>query len=324
MRLVIDKENLISLAQHHPQDELYNDVLRMLKRHFSIGCNFNKEELGKDENLYASFVAGQFQDNNDVQFYEPPVPPRPLKSNFHNDPTFKRSVFLLEDEKVPAIKKQGALLLGGVGEEVAILKLLFLENTEYRFERKFKIKDSDFNSWDKLTSFFQAQTDIILIDNFLFDDENLFDTNFFEIFRNIHFNKEVNTNIVVFSKKYIETGGNKIPIDFVKIRKDAMACIKKMTGTNPNFTFVTPAAKIKHDRNLFTNYIWLNSGDTFNYFNSAKKIISKGDSISFTSLAESESRGVIDNIITDLQIIIENNYGNIIGDKKSHFLKFKP
>lgn len=326
MQLIIDKENVLSLAAHQPQDVLFNDVIRMLKRHFNMVFNFSKEDAFKNEGL--RLFASQFTTGRNVElankFCELSVPPRPLKTTFHSDPSYKRSVLLLNDIRVPEIKKQGALMLGGVGEEVETLKMFFLENTEYRFERKFKIKSTDFNSWDKLKPFFKAQTDIILIDNFLFDDDNLFDANCFEIFRNIHFNKEIDTNIVIFSKKFIETGGRKIAIDFEKIRKEARACIKKITGTNPNFTFVFPIAKNKHDRNLFTNYVWVNSGDTFNYFNSSQKIISKGDSISFTSLVDSESRGVVDGIIGDLQTIIDNNNENIIGDRKSNFLHFKP
>lgn len=86
-------------------------------------------------------------------------------------------------------------------------------------------------------------------------------------------------------------------------------------------------AKVKHDRTILTNYKMYTSGDSFKYFRDGKNVAlcTHGDWLYINSLHKKGNLQNAKDYIHDLQDIIDslkNRLDTIMGDKKSHFLKF--
>ncbi len=79
-------------------------------------------------------------------------------------------------EDIDALSNKDELLIANIGEERELLQRIFLNNVDYKFERKLRI-GSDFKSWEDLEQFHSPLTDLIIVDNFILGDKSLFETN---------------------------------------------------------------------------------------------------------------------------------------------------
>ena len=56
----------------------------------------------------------------------------------------------------------------------------------------------------------------------------------------------------------------------------------------------------EHDRGIFMNYLWIKSGDSFNYFNQRNDIVTHGTDIQFLSMVSPDnfnsSKAVLENL----------------------------
>ena len=100
--------------------------------------------------------------------------------------------------------------------------------------------------------------------------------------------------------------------------------VKKKTERNCNVTIVFyPQSNSPHDRLIITNYMLYRSGDSFEYFDSKGKSISKGKSLDVNSWAKKDKYAFAMSIIDSTQKLCESCKSDmIIGDKKSNFIKF--
>ena len=114
--------------------------------------------------------------------------------------------------------------------------------------------------------------------------------------------------------------------DWINIRDRIKSVVASRIGKSPNVTFALSSSLGEHDRTIFTNYKSIESGDTFNYFNSRWEVISSGRHIEIFSLANREFYDNSMKFVSDMQDVINNikkvNKDNIIGDQKSNYLTF--
>ena len=83
----------------------------------------------------------------------------------------------------------------------------------------------------------------------------------------------------------------------------------------------------EHDRTLFTNMKYYVSGDSYNYFDSQNKVMTKGRYLHIHSMASRTNYNIGIGFVHDMQNIIEkveklNNNDLIKGKKESNYLHF--
>lgn len=324
MDIYIDKENLLSLINSR-SESLYSDCVKILKKQLNVFFNFPIDDLKTNDKLMAWYTT--FQDgvgDSNVFSFGNNFPNRPLKSNSHRtfNPQQLSSVYLLNDEKIEVIKAAGSILIGEPGEELSIINNLFLNQNDYLFDKKWKIGGDGFVQWNDLVHFSLPITDIIIVDPYISSDPSLLNYNLLPFLDCLSNNVKSKINIIIYTDK-----DNSLPYEVLSpiIRKS----LNNKTGVNPNFTLIKYSdkrgvpSKAEHDRTIFLNYIRINSGDTFNYFNNQGKI-TKGRELHYFSLARDENYYLAFELIKDLQENINflNKNGGVEGDKISGYLSF--
>lgn len=324
MDLYIDKENLLSMIASR-SSEMYNDCLKLIKKQLNVHFNFPKEDLRSNEHLllwYQTLSQG-VGESNEFKFNEP-FPAKPIKSNSaRNFDIFQlSSIYLLSDENTSKFKDSGNVLIGEKGEELTTIQKLFFNQNDYLFEKKLKIGGKYFTKWEDLSPFSLPLTDIIFVDSYILSNLELLEHNLLSYLKILCSETNSKVNIVLYTNR-----GNSVDYDVISplVRKT----LKEVTGVSPNFTLVTYSDQrgmksiAEHDRTILLNYYRVHSGDTFNYFDSSCKKISKGREIHYASNANKENHelfiGTLSDIQENINFLIKNNSG-IEGDRKSGFL----
>lgn len=332
MRLYIDKANLISFLDSRRDVEymdIYADCERMVKRQLAVYYNFPKEQCNDDSILQAWFlnatngcgydeVSDMFA-NTESSIY----PPRPLKGTFYNQATAEQicSIYLIS-EPVNTIKQSHTVLIGGIGEEIVTLKRLFC-GTDYDYHICYDIKNQNsFGHWQRLEDdgHILPCTDIIITDRYLFENtDDIIKANLNVILRLFGGKDGAKINLVIITR-------GKPDASWQSRKQELKHELKCNKYSSVNVTFVL-SQDCPHDRLIITNYRMFRSGDSFIYYDSSGKLITKGDSLDVDSMAKTSSYKYAVQRIKNAQTIIDkleslNRYDLIIGDKVSSWLKF--
>lgn len=216
-------------------------------------------------------------------------------------------------------------MVGEVGEEIEVLNRLFINQSDYLFEKKLKINGAKFKAWKDIEDFSMPLTDIIIIDPYITSDSSLFSSNLETLLKTLALKSNSKINVVIYTNR------DKC-VPYEQISPVVRKAVKEVTSVSPKFTLVTyrdqrgQETKAEHDRTILTNYHRVYSGDTFNYFDGTGKVITKGRELSFSSLANYDNFNLSRELLQDLQNHIDffkvNNNG-IEGDRKSNFLNFE-
>lgn len=312
-----DLENLKSFLQQ-PKDDFFHDCLKLIKKQLDLTFNFKKEDLKSSEaglQLLKSLSEGVGE--KEIKYNEEKFPVRTLKSTTHN--TFSTeellSVYFINDESIDKLKNREELLIADIGEEMEMFKQLFLNNEDYKFEKKLLI-GSEFDAWEKLNSFYAPFIDLIIVDNYILSDNSLLESNICELAKySLLPGVRKQVNIIVFTKD------EKSLIDYSSVKSKISKAVKAHCQDEPKLTIIKH--RKEHDRTVLKNHIRIYSGDSFNYFFQDGNKTTNGREISFSSIADKENYKLYLKLLDDLQNTIDNSIAaNIIGDKKSRFLKF--
>lgn len=327
MDVYIDKTNLKSYVMSSA-NPVFADCNRMLSNKFDLKFNFSKEEIAEDSNILQWITTMNDGFKGSIS-WDVDHPQRPIKSNSHTSFTREQlsSVYLVDDERIDQLKEYGILLYGGVGKEIEVLSSLIMEGSDYSFVKQLPIKH--LTHWNNVRKYTSPCSDIILVDQYIFSFQELYEVNVCGLIDEVCSHaKNAKINIVILtlpSCRDKKTGTTFTP-NWMTIRNKIKSIVEKNIGTSPNVTFILSSNLGEHDRTIFTNYKTIESGDTFNYFDSKWKVISSGRHIEIFSLAEREFYANSMQFVTDMQKILENtqkvNVDNVIGDKKSNYLKF--
>jgi hypothetical protein len=157
-------------------------------------------------------------------------------------------------------------------------RLIFIDKPKGRAVRK---KTGDFHSWEILKDYLYKITDIVIADNYILSDRSILDANLIQMLKVIYNGRnDINLTIISYSKN---------PFDITDLKNDLTNKLK-MHNLRDSFNLILLNSEIKeHDRGIFTNYIRIKSGDSFNYFNSKGEIITKGTELDFKNLTDPEN-----------------------------------
>ncbi|TGE20889.1 hypothetical protein [Hymenobacter metallicola] len=332
MIVYFDKENLESLLRSRSVPS-YGDVERMIKNQLNIKFNFTKAAIHSGTNgvglaNYATQITSGRGEQLNHEFLEEQYPARPVKQNAHTHfDHITRPVMLVNDERTAAYRDINACLIGEVGQEVEVLSRLQKRGGDYEFESKLYIGEPEFRNWDHLRPYCLPCYDVIISDRYLLlQDDDTIRANYPKLLENLLYDKQIKVNIVLIVLR--RSNNREVSWTFEQIKKLTKDKVKALTGKAPNFTLVwaNDPKNVRHDRHIITNYQWLQSGDTFNYFSATGNLLSEGDTLTINSLARAEHRRGANLILNRFQTRIDNvralNPDYVQGDRVSSFLTF--
>ena len=330
MLAYFDIENLSSYVSSSASSK-FADCNRMLRHHFDIHFNFPKEELKKYPDIMSWItVMNDGVSGKDPVFSSTVFPPRPLKSNTHKDfdKIHLSAVYLLNDEKMGMLMNRGEILYAGVGTEVDVLSSLIRDDTDYGFVKQLEVRKM--TGWTSLDPHVMPTTDIIVVDQYLFSDDSIYASNVYRMIARLC--KRINNapvNIVFFTPHEFYNKSTKCTFtpQWGEVLSDIKKSVKAVTGFAPFVTAVFSSNLGEHDRTIFTNYQYLFSGDTYNYFDSSNNVVTRGRFLDIKSIAHREHFEAAFNFIQDMNAVLSNvislrNPDSIKGDKKSLYLDF--
>lgn len=174
------------------------------------------------------------------------------------------------------------------------------------------IKTNEFSSWSQLGGYLSKFTDVVMVDNYIFSSNELIPSNFEKILIELSKATPVRFNLTIYTFE-----GVKYKLDGQKLKHNLKNFIKK-NKIKCKFQLVIADNRVKeHDRGIFTNYIRIKSGDSFNYFNSQGEVISKGTDIDFISLIEPNERNATRNVLSkvneNIKELIERKATSVFG-----------
>lgn len=315
MDIYIDELNLESFI-NQKDNSLYADTLKLLKRQLGLKFNFSKDRLKTNHKLAPLIqLLTSGMGNTEITFNNN-FPNRPLKSNSTNDFNSNQlsSIFWINDSDCNKLIESGSIILGELGEELNLINKLFFHQDDYLFEKKWRINGEGFRNWDDIKDFSLPLTDIIIVDNYILSNKEIFNTNLLSYLSVLMNNSQAKVNIVVFAHP------EQIDDDETEILKQIKSCVKNATGKKGTATIIK--TRKEHDRTILTNYNRIYSGDSFNFWDGAGRKITKGKEITYSSNAREENHQLFKDLLKDLQGIIDKNPENIEGDKISNYLNF--
>lgn len=315
MDIYIDELNLESFL-NQKENSLYEDTLKLLKRQLGLKFNFSKDRLKANENLLPLIQLLTSGVGNTEITFKNNFPNRPLKSNSTNDFNSNQlsSIYWINDTDCNKLIESGSIILGELGEEINLINKLFFHQDDYLFEKKWRINGEGFRNWDDIKDFSLPLTDIIIVDNYILSNKEIFNTNLLSYLSVLMNNSQAKVNIVVYAHP------EQIDDDETEILKQIKTCIKNATGKKGTATIIK--TRKEHDRTILTNYNRIYSGDSFNFWDGAGRKITKGKEITYSSNAREENHQLFKDLLKDLQGIIDKNPENIEGDKISSYLNF--
>ena len=323
MKVYFDKENLVSYISNKQSEDKTSFSREMLKRKCKILFTFPKDEVVDNEKVKMWLTTMSDGMRKDMS-WNVNYPDRPLKANslIKKGIDALQSVYLLNDDNVKEIQDKGIVLIGGIGEELNVLSSLWFVDMQY-------IKDifEKVNKWDDILPYTSPTSDIIIIDNYLVHTEELIECNLIKILKTLcYYSSNQKLNIVLF----VEKDDKRLRDYYENLKEKIEKVVKGKTSISPNVAIVAAPKSIigEHDRTILTNYKMFVSGDSWNYFDSRNKKITKGRHLTVQSLVDDDVKKKADKLLEDMRqvfyMIIQDkrNYVYIKSTFKSIFLDY--
>jgi len=235
-----------------------------------------------------------------------------------------QSLFFLNENKskCESLKKKNGLSFFSIDEyNVGWKKIDFdCKSSIYSVNKK----DNKFKSWDLISNYVEAISDIVLIDAYIFSDSSLYESNLYKIIYNLCSDLTSRINLTIIS--YSDT---RQPLAIENIYNNLRKYFNGK-GLSINLSIVLSRQSNKqHDRAILTNYFMISSGDSFNYFSPIGNVRTKGTDIRFESYCNPMIYKMSEVKIKAVQDLIsvmekENDVSAVImGDYKDNKLLYK-
>ena len=303
-----------------------------LLSNFNLYFTFDKSELLKAKkevkrNFEIWSRAATKNRNGKKNGWDIHFPPRPVNSSIQETFTEEQlsSIYMIDGENETDWAKTGCLLIAEKGKELDVIKKLQIAEA-FNPTKQFSIRSMA--DWSTFGANSSPCTDIILVDQYVFSQSEIeYEVNSYALLEQLcRWIKGTAVNIVIFTLKDYKDTDKYTSVPFVTIMRNLKKRLGVLVGVEPNITFVFMPAKVKHDRTILTNYKMYTSGDSFKYFRDGINVslCTHGDWMYINSLHDNDNFQNAKDYIHDLQDVIDSLRGgvmNIIGDKKSYYLK---
>jgi hypothetical protein len=318
MTVIFDKENAISFFKNIDSFEFGDDIHKLLKRQTNLQFNFDLDEIEEALELQIlEFIeTGGRKDNNLKILFKKKVE---KKVPFClNDITNNNDVYLLKSV-TKKVKEANRVLIGELGEEIEVLKKLFLNLIDLSIQENIQIGSDEFTSWDDIEIFNRPFSSMIIVDRYMFKGPQiggnlgLFEHNLKNILGVFFKNQTQRPNLTFIyqinpfvqkTNPHFDEGP-----DLQVLKQKVKNAVKKFNKycLEPKINFIpVPKGTIEdeHDRHIITNYLRIKSGDTLVYFNSNKEVITKSNEFDIYSLARKKYRDTTKSLVDKLNNIV--------------------
>lgn len=329
MDLFIDRVNLVSLLEMPKETslDLYLDCRRLMNRQLRIHYNFPNPLLSSDGGLGTSDLEGAGWDDDAPtptlfdQYFNSTMEGQGMlkeKDVFYSslaefDENCNRSEYKIcvLDSAIDHRIDTENVLVGGVGDELSVMKKL-LCGSDYDLHKLYDLR-RDFKGWEVLKEDGHAlpTKKIVIFDRYLFANSWNAETK-----QKVDDFDDATNFVNFFPLVGTLTNGclGKVDIEVFTLAKDSQLdqlstyqkLLQRYLGQNPNLnvssTFIlipnnegkkdeekTTHISAPHDRVIITQYRMFRSGDSWHYFSTEKKLITKGKALDVDSLAKAES-----------------------------------
>lgn len=157
------------------------------------------------------------------------------------------------------------------------------------------IKSCTLKSWEELDNYLTKFTDVVIVDNYIFSHNDLIPSNFEKILVQLNKATPIKFNLTIYTFE-----GDKSKLNGSILMRKLDSIIEEH-GINCNIQLIIADRKVKeHDRGIFTNYLRIKSGDSFNYFDSHGRVKTNGTDIAFASMTEPNERAAAMNVLYEV------------------------
>lgn len=241
---------------------------------------------------------------------------KPYKNTFNTSNIFTICFLVEDDEKeILKFKKNNPFVICFNQEYKSVWQKLSRVN----HRKTIPIRNNSTEGLQKIDEFesiYLKTSDVIFFDNYILDF-NLIDSNLVPILESLYKFSNEHLNVLIISNEYT-------------VKKQIKECYDlllnklKEKKIQVNLCLVFTQSKLKeHDRHLIFNDFRIKTGDSFNFFDSQGKIITKGTELDIYPLIEKtnfENTFILINKAK--KIVSESPTENIIGNCKNRFLSF--
>lgn len=295
-------------------NEYWNSFWKFLKQ----GSNIILTNYGNQQNIFLNKLT---TGRKGTTFKPEDTFKKPHKCKFPKDQDIQTVFFLNEESESDKVRyrKNNGFLFGFIDDYPKVWKQLSLFGKPKVLPVR-KIAEDNFHSWNQLSEYILPFSDLIIVDNYMFD-ETVWDNNLFKIIEEFSKLTNVKFNLLLVSfahsKKVNAYGGMEKKI------KDKLNDI----GVSCNLSVVlTKEFLNEHDRGMFTNYLRIKSGDSFIYFNKNGGFETKGTDIDFHSFSEGDKFNAADAALSNIKRIIDKlkedseKEKRLFGDLKNYLI----
>lgn len=180
---------------------------------------------------------------------------------------------------------------------------------------------NEFVSWDLLGEYLLPFSDCILIDNYIFSEQDsIIEQNLDKILIRLDKSTPVYFNLLLISYRG-KHGEIKLSHVYEHLKK-----LKEKNSLKANISVIV-SSTIVHDRNIFMNYMRINSGTGFNYFNTLGETIvdTELDFMTYTNPRNFRNSEIILKDVSKRirEILKRGDKSEVAGNCENRLLKFE-
>lgn len=250
------------LESENPNDLLLaTNLYSFLTNQTFLTLNIKSDELiALSSNIYIKTLIKNSSSKSKTQLdYRPDFFEE--EENIKNTPT--NAIFLLDKSKEECEKLEQQYGLMFLCKENIFQKAGFMFSWALYNVTKDSNAKKRFESWSEAKNLQHPFNSMLIIDNYILDDNEGIDENLIPFLDNFLPQKLENQDFELT----IITNNKKGKSDFLKKKHDEISkALNKIRTYKFHLYFLTTDADKNHDRNIFTNYLWLHSGHSFTYF----------------------------------------------------------
>lgn len=314
-----DEANLVSFFKQIDEHQFGDDVLSILKKQLNLFFNFSLDSISEELEIQLSEFTegtGRNRDELNIQFSENDI----FESRPVTKVTNPNGVYLLDGIE-PKLLNSNLYLMSNVGNEIATIQKLIIDEYDSSLHEQRSISETDFNSWDEVIKYIKPFNSMIIVDRFMFSGSavagnlGLFENNLKQFLAH-SFEVMGGQPRLIF---IFQIKPNRVPAEMgpdsgemiAKIVKAVKSKNKHCKRPEVALVYVSNNIEDEHDRNIISNYFRVKSGDTFVYFNTASEIITQSSDLDFYSLGKLQYRKTTNNLKQKLsELIDEVQYNN--------------
>ena len=291
----------------------YNLILD--KSQLFVDIDMDKIQRLSDENsLIRSLIRG-----NSRQSQKSQITPMPdfFTENRFEDIYPANSIFLLDKtkEECAELENQHGMIFISKENLFERAKLLF-SSALYNVTKDSKAIRS-FKNWEELQNFRHPFNAMIVVDNFILDTDKS-KKNLISLLSNflpLTLEKQILDLIIITNNQRRLNNGETQKYNLDSKYKEINAEIQKLRSYQINISLIIVDANQNHDRNIFTNYFWLHSGHSFDYFNDKDEVTNPTNLMIFPIFYQQDKISPQQNtvyeavyqLLQEIKIIVDNS-----------------